>query len=68
MGEGAVQTSDYKDLIELARICAKHAHKAQDRTVAARLWKMAESYQHQAAQMDGGKLADIGPKPSRLEF
>ena len=59
--------TSYKDLIELARIRAQQAHKAQSRAVAAKLWKMAKNYQHQAAQMDSGQLPDADPKPSRLE-
>jgi hypothetical protein len=35
----------YKDLVELANICARHAWGATNKDVAAVLWKMAEDYQ-----------------------
>jgi uncharacterized membrane protein YjjP (DUF1212 family) len=38
----------YKDLVELANICARHARGATNKDVVAVLWKMAEDYQSEA--------------------
>jgi hypothetical protein len=53
----------YKELLDLAITCAKQAHFTTSKDVADELWRMAVGYQQQAAQLDGGKLPDIGQKP-----
>jgi hypothetical protein len=54
----------YASFIELANVCAQHAHFTQDREVARELWRMALEYQRKAAALDSGKLPDIGRPPS----
>jgi hypothetical protein len=62
-GEKAVLPT-YDDLAELARICARYARKATgSKVVAAELWRMATEYQARAAQVDSGKMLDIGSSP-----
>ena len=62
-GEKAVLPT-YDDLAELARICARNAHKATgSKVVAAELWRMATEYQVRAAKVDNGKTLDIGSPP-----
>lgn len=53
----------YDDMAEMAGICAKNAHLASTREVAAELWKIAKEYQEKAAALDSGKLPDIGKPP-----
>jgi len=60
--EVPVQT--YEDLVELARICWKQAHWTTSLDAAAELKRMAKEYQQRAAQLNGGKLADIGENES----
>jgi hypothetical protein len=57
----------YKDLVELANICARHARGATNKDVAAVLWKMAEDYQSEAVKLDSGKSPDIGEPPARFQ-
>ena len=52
----------YKELVDLAMTCVKQAHITTSKDVAYELWRMAISYQQQAAHLDGGKLPDIGAK------
>ena len=54
-----MQTS-YADLVELAKICIVQARASTAHDVAAELRRMAKEYQRRAAQMEGGKLPDIG--------
>jgi hypothetical protein len=54
-----------QDLIELAKICARHARGATDKDVATVLWKMTEGYQSEAVKLDSGKSPDIGEPPVR---
>jgi hypothetical protein len=56
----------YKDLVELANICARHSRDATNKDVAAVLWKMAEDYQSEAMKLDRGKSPDIGEPPARF--
>ena len=56
----------YDDMVELARICAKNAQVTSMPRVARQLWKMAQEYQRLAAELDSGKLPDIGPAPDGL--
>ncbi|MGP0089611.1 MAG: hypothetical protein ACLPKB_06585 [Xanthobacteraceae bacterium] len=50
----------YDDLVNLARICIKQAREATDQPVSARLMLLAKEYQERAAELDKGKLPDIG--------
>lgn len=54
---------EYDELVKLARMCAKNAHSAGTKEVAALLWNMAKEYQEKAAKLDGGKRVDIGEPP-----
>ena len=56
----------YQELIDLAMTCVKQAHITTSKDVAYELWRMAIGYQQQAAQLNGGKLPDIGEKPIQL--
>jgi hypothetical protein len=50
----------YDDLVNLARICIKQAQEATDPPVSAELRLLAKEYQQRAAELDRGKLPDIG--------
>jgi hypothetical protein len=54
----------YRELVELAHICAGNAHAASTDEVARALWKMAEEYRAKAAAL--GSAPDIGEPPSRV--
>jgi hypothetical protein len=54
----------HEDLVELAKICARHARGAANRDVATVLWKMAEDYQTEAVNLDGSKSPNIGEPPT----
>jgi len=56
----------YEEMAELAQICASNARIASNKDIAAILWKMAREYQEKAAELDGGKLPDIGLLPHRI--
>jgi hypothetical protein len=56
----------YDDLAELARICAKSAHIASSKEVAAKLWELATEYRDKATKFDGGRGPYIGKPPGRL--
>jgi hypothetical protein len=56
----------YEELVDLAKTCVKQAHITTSKDVAYELWRMAISYQQQAAHLDGGELPDIGQKPAHL--
>jgi hypothetical protein len=56
----------YRDLAELAQICAKQARFTTSRDVAHELWQLAQEYQKRAAEIDSGRPPDIGPPPSWL--
>lgn len=56
----------YHDTIELKTICARNAHLATTKEVAAELWNMAKEYQAKAAKLDGGKLPELGKPPRTL--
>ena len=53
----------FEDLEELALICAHQAHATANDRVAAELWRPAKEYQAQAAEVDKGKLINIGEQP-----
>src|SRR3984957_16753720 len=57
----------HEDLVQLARICARHARGATNKDVATVLWKMAENYQMEAVKLDSDKSPDIGAPPARIE-
>ena len=57
----------YDDLVELARICLKHAREAKNASVSAELRYMAKGYQVRAASMDKGRFPDIGEEPNSPE-
>ena len=48
------------DLIELAKICARQARASSNPQVAQELLRLAKEYQRRAADLEGGKLPDIG--------
>jgi hypothetical protein len=50
----------HKELIELARMCWRQVRFAQTQPVDRELRRMAIEYQHKAAELDGGRLPDIG--------
>ena len=56
----------YEELVDLAMTCVKQAHITTSKDVAYELWRMAIRYQQQAADLDGGKLPDIGESPTHL--
>jgi hypothetical protein len=45
----------YEDLVELAKICARQARAATDKSVATVLLEMAKEYQAEAAKFDSSK-------------
>jgi hypothetical protein len=57
----------YDDIAELARICATQARLTTTKDVASALWMMARNYQERAAQLDSGKLPEIGDPPDLLK-
>jgi len=59
----AVQES-YEDLVKLAKICVVQARACVMPEAAAELRHMAKEYQQRAADLDGGKLPDIGEEAS----
>ena len=59
----AVQES-YEDLVKLAKICVLQARACVMPEAAAELRHMAKEYQQRAADLDGGKLPDIGEEAS----
>jgi hypothetical protein len=54
----AMQT--YDDLVKLARTSARQAREMTNPSVSNELMRMAKHYQLRAAELDGGKLPDIG--------
>jgi hypothetical protein len=53
-----MQTHD--ELVKLARICLRQAKETTNPSVSSELTRTARHYQRQAAELDGGKLPDIG--------
>jgi hypothetical protein len=49
----------YRDMVELAKICARQARAASNPEVALELRRLAKEYQKKAADLDGGVLPDI---------
>jgi hypothetical protein len=50
----------YDDLVKQARICLRQAKDMANPSVSTELTRMAKHYQLRAAELDGGKLPDIG--------
>ena len=50
----------YDDLVNLARICVRQAREVTNDSVRGELMRMAKLYQQRAAEIDEGKLPDIG--------
>jgi len=48
------------DLVKLARICVRQAQETTNPLLSTELMRTAKLYQHRAAELDGGKLPDIG--------
>ena len=55
----------YKELKELAVMCAYNARTSTSTPVALELWNMAKEYQRRAAQL--GSLPDIGEPPPTIQ-
>ncbi len=53
----------YKELVDLATTCANSARSTTSKEAAHHLWQMAKAYQAKAAQLDSGKLPNIGDPP-----
>ena len=56
----------YEHLIELARVCVRHAYGASNKETARALWEMANEYRERAMALDSGVPIDIGPPPALL--
>jgi len=50
----------YHELVKLARIYLRQAREMTNPSVSTELIRMAKHYQRRAAELDGGKLPDIG--------
>lgn len=51
---------DYKDLVNLARICLRHSRQVSNPELASELERLARSYQLKAAELsETGSLPDI---------
>jgi len=55
----------YSEASELATMCARNARLSSTKQVARELWKMAQEYQSEAAQL--GTMPDLGDPPQGLE-
>jgi hypothetical protein len=55
----------YSEAFELAVISAHNARITSDKPTARELWKMAQEYQAEAAQL--GRMPDLGDPPQGLE-
>jgi hypothetical protein len=53
----------YKELVDLAKSYANSARLTASPQIAYQLWRMATEYQEKAAQLNGGKLPEIGDPP-----
>jgi len=54
-------------VFELAVMSARCARGASNRRTARELWKIAQEYQAEAAQLDSDRVPDIGNPPQGLE-
>jgi hypothetical protein len=53
----------YKDLMELAKICARQARATTDKSVATVLLEMAKEYQAEASKFDSSQSHEVGGPP-----
>ena len=56
----------YKQLTQLARMCAANARLATRDDTARQLWNMANEYRDQARALDSRQAINIGSKPALL--
>jgi hypothetical protein len=56
----------YDEVAKLARFCANQARITPDANLAREMWRLAITYQQEAAELDSGKLPDIGEKPTNV--
>jgi hypothetical protein len=47
-------------------MCARNARISSNKEVARELWKMAQEYQTEVANLDNGRLPDLGELPHML--
>jgi hypothetical protein len=57
----------YSETVKLAEMSARSARCASNKRVAQELWKIAQEYQFEAAELNGGTLPDIGDPPQGFE-
>lgn len=50
----------HEELVELAKLCLFESKVTKARDVAAEFRRMAKDYQKRAAEIDSGRLPDIG--------
>lgn len=50
----------YSEALGLAMMCAKNARLSTEKAVARELWKMAQEYQAEAAELDNGRRPEFG--------
>ena len=58
----------YKDMVELAKICARQARACSNPEVAQELRRLAKEYQKRAAHLDDGISPDIGQESRSAYF
>jgi hypothetical protein len=51
---------EHEDLVRLALICVKRSRQTSDPEVAIQLMQLAREYQRRIAEMDAGKLPNVG--------
>jgi hypothetical protein len=57
----------YYDVFKLAVMSVRGARSASSQQVARELWKIAQEYQAEAAQLDSDRVPDIGDPPQGVE-
>jgi hypothetical protein len=57
----------YGEALELATMCARNARISTDKNMARELWKMAQEYQAEVAELDNGRLPELGSPPHGLQ-
>ena len=57
----------FSEVLELAMMSARNARCASTKQVARELWKIAQEYQAKAAELDNGRLPDLGDPPQGIE-
>ena len=53
-------STTYRDLVELAKICLEQSRAASTPEAARALVEMARDYQRRASRLAGGRMPDIG--------